>query len=77
MAVGSLQHADVQQGLSLQTMNKGYFESGAGLMNLYRINYAHVGYFGFGLSAFYRYGPYRLPTAKENQVLLLNFGFTF
>ncbi len=77
MGVGSLQHAEVQQGIVLQSMNKGYFESGVGLNNLIRVNYADIGYFGFGISAFYRYGPYKLPNSKDNQIFLWNFGFTF
>ena len=46
---------------NLQTMEKGYFESGfvvKGLLNLPLVK--------VGLGAFYRYGPYGLPSVWEN-----------
>ena len=38
---------------------------------------SEVSYFGFGASAFYRYGPYQLPTLDDNLVYRINFDFSF
>jgi hypothetical protein len=45
----------------IETMNKGYYESGIELNNLLKINFLQL-----GLGAYYRYGPYSLPTTNEN-----------
>lgn len=63
--------------ITIQSMDQGFLESGVGLNNLIRFNYADVGYLGLGLSAFYRYGPYQLPTEKDNLALRLNIAFSF
>lgn len=76
MGIGALHHPDVHQGLSLQTFDKGYVESGVGLANLLRKKYFKIGYLGLGASVFYRYGPYRLAGQKDNLGYRINLGFT-
>jgi hypothetical protein len=57
-----LQH----QGLDLQDMRHGYWESGAGLDNILRIPYLKSVYIGLGASLWYRWGAYHLPPFKDN-----------
>jgi len=75
--VGTLTHASLHQGILIQSMDKGYFESGIGLDNIIRIPYIGLGYFNFGGSIFYRYGSYQLPAQSDNIVYRVNFTFTF
>ena len=79
MGVGELENkeAHISSQLTFQPFNKGFFESGIGFNNLIRWKYANVAYFGFGASAFYRYGPYQLPTLDDNLVYRINFDFSF
>ena len=77
MGIGALKNSDAHQGVPIQDLNKGFLESGAGFKNLIRLNYFNVAYFGFGASAFYRYGPYQLPTLDDNLVYRINFDFSF
>lgn len=65
------------QGPALVSMNKGYFESGIGMLNLLRFNYADIGYLGFGGSVFYRYGPYRNKTVSDNLAYRISISFSF
>ncbi len=45
-------------------MEKGFYESGFELQNIF---------YGFGLSAYYRYGPYQLPKFDQNIAIKLSF----
>ena len=75
MGIGALRHPEVHRGLALQSMDKGYVESGIGIANLLRKKYLKIGYIGLGASVFYRYGPYQLPGQKDNFVYRINLGF--
>ena len=52
-----------------------FMESGLQIDQLLKLNYLDVGYIGFGMGGFYRYGPYQLPNSKDNFVL--KFSVTF
>jgi hypothetical protein len=77
MGIGQLENIEVHQNLILQSMDKGYLESGLGLKNLIRINYMDLAYLGIGGSVFYRYGPYQMASAVDNLVFRIsaNLGF--
>ncbi len=81
MGLATLSTAQLQaqnlDAITIQSMDKGFFESGVGLNNLIRFNYLDVGYLGLGLSAFYRYGAYQLPSENENLAFRLNMTFSF
>jgi hypothetical protein len=62
--------------IPMQSMEKGFFESGLGFNNLIRFNYADVGYIGLGVSAFYRYGEYQLTNSKDNLAFRVNVAFS-
>ncbi len=58
---GELIHTENHEGIDIQSMDKGYFESGLLIKNL--LNQWFIGY---GLGVFYRYGPYSLTKTIDN-----------
>ena len=77
MGVGSLQNQTAHQNISFKTMEKGYFESGLLLSNLFRFKYVNMIYYGLGVGAFYRYGNYALPTTSDNLAFKLIISVSF
>ncbi|MBL0745903.1 DUF5686 family protein [Chryseolinea lacunae] len=75
--IGTLDHRELHDGVELASLDKGYLESGIALDNLVRVPYIGLGYFNFGGSVFYRYGPYGLPDTRDNLVFRFSFTFTF
>lgn len=70
--IGSLSHPESHAGISFQTMEKGYYESGLELNKLLGLKFA-----GLGLGAFWRYGPYSNPDAVDNLVVKFTLDFLF
>lgn len=64
MAWGNLHHAERHQGLDFKTLNKGYFESGIELNQIYK---------GIGLVGFYRYGPNGLLKFEDNIAVKISY----
>lgn len=64
MAYGTMENAGQHSGLPYKTLDKGYFESGLELNKIFS---------GFGLIAFYRYGPNQLPRFESNLAVKLSF----
>jgi hypothetical protein len=64
MAWGNLHHANRHQGLDFKTLNKGYFESGIELNQIYK---------GIGLVGFYRYGPNGLLKFEDNIAVKISY----
>ena len=64
VAYGDFSHPENHKGIEFKTMEKGFFESGFELQNIYN---------GFGLSTYYRYGPYQLPKFDQNIAIKLSF----
>ncbi|MBS1490309.1 MAG: carboxypeptidase-like regulatory domain-containing protein [Bacteroidetes bacterium] len=64
--LGTLENQSAHLGLPLKSFDKGFIESGLGLNNLIRYNYARIGYWGFGGALFYRYGPYQFVNPSNN-----------
>lgn len=56
-AWGNLEDRGQHQGVEFNTMEKGYYESGFELNEIYKF---------IGITAFYRYGPYHLPEFTKN-----------
>ena len=69
---GSLSQRERHKNLDFNTMEKGYFETGVLFDGLLKSNVSRV---GFGV--FYRYGPYALPTTRENLAYKLTVGWIF
>ncbi|MDW5289287.1 hypothetical protein [Formosa sp. PL04] len=66
-AIGNMQNIQRHQGITFNTLEKGYYESGFEIDQLI---------FGFGLSFTYRYGPYHLPELEDNIALKFTFNVT-
>ncbi|MFV8345226.1 DUF5686 family protein [Flavobacterium sp. ZB4P13] len=64
MAWGNLQKPKQHVGLDYKTLNKGYFESGIELNQIYN---------GLGLGGFYRYGPNQLSKFQDNIAVKISF----
>jgi ribosomal protein L19 len=63
-AFGDIRNPTNHQGVVFKRMNKGYFESGIVLNQLFK---------GFGLAGFYRYGAYQFPKFSDNVALKITF----
>ncbi len=63
-AWGNMNNKEDHIGLEYNTLEKGYYESGFELNEIFK---------GLGLSAFYRYGPYHLPDFDRNISVKLTF----
>ncbi|MBL0014370.1 MAG: carboxypeptidase-like regulatory domain-containing protein [Flavobacterium sp.] len=63
-AWGNMKNRERHVGLDFNTLEKGYYESGFELNQIYS---------GFGLTAFYRYGPYQLAKIEDNLAIKLSF----
>jgi hypothetical protein len=72
MGWGWLNDQDNHQGISLQTFDKGYFETGLVLDDLLRTLL-----FNYGFGVFYRYGPYGFQKFSNNLVYKLKISVNF
>lgn len=70
--VGSLDHAELHQGVVFNTMEKGFYESGLVINNIIKLNTS-----AFGVGAFYRYGPYAFDKSSDNFAIKMSFGIVF
>lgn len=68
MTWGNMQHAERHLGIVYKTLDRGFFESGIELNQIYK---------GFGLAGFYRYGPNQLPRFEDNLAIKVSFIFDF
>lgn len=64
VAFGGFSHPENHIGIAFKTMEKGFYESGLELQNIFK---------GFGLSTYYRYGPYQLEKFDRNIAIKLSF----
>lgn len=64
MAWGNMQNPEQHHGVNYKTLDKGFFESGIELNQIYK---------GFGLTGFYRYGPNQLSRLEDNLAIKLSF----
>lgn len=72
LGFGSLSNRIGDSGITLQSMEKGYYESGLVINNLVRLPGTKM-----GLGAFYRYGPYQMQKVKQNLAIQLSLSFGF
>ena len=63
-AIGTINNPMNHQGVAMKTISKGYVESGLVLNQLF---------YGFGLSSFYRYGPYQFDEFEDNISLKITY----
>jgi hypothetical protein len=67
-AFGDLEKPINHNGFIFKTMNKGYFESGLELNQIFK---------GLGLSTYYRYGAYQNPEWSDNLAVKLTYRLSF
>jgi hypothetical protein len=70
LGIGSLSHPENHQMDGLKSYEKGYFESGVVINKIVRLGITDLGF-----AWFYRYGPYSMPTARENMAWKIAFHF--
>jgi hypothetical protein len=63
-AWGNLSHNEAHLGIAYNTLDKGYYESGIELNEIFK---------GLGITGFYRYGPYQLPHFDKNVSVKLSY----
>ena len=73
---GRLNNKLEHTGYSINTMEKGYYESGLILKDLLILN-SKLYNTGLGIGVFYRYGPYRYLAERDNLVYKLHFSLSF
>jgi hypothetical protein len=66
ISYGSLDHPEAHSGVILQAPEKGLFETGLLVNNIYRVSLRFF-YLGFGVGLFQRYGYYALPDNSLNR----------
>ena len=71
MGMGMLEHPNSHANIGIKVPEKGYFESGIRIHQLVKSNLT-----GLGLGLFYRYGPYKLPSTKENLYVRITLGMS-
>lgn len=71
---GNLSRKNYVVDFSNKSMNKIFLETGLQFNNLIKIKFQNLGFFGFGISTFYRYGFYS--TINDNISSKLTFKFT-
>ena len=72
LGIGSLKHPENHLGEDVKGFEKGYFESGLVINKIISLKFTDL-----GIGWFYRYGPYAMPTAKENMAWKLALNFVF
>jgi len=72
LGIGSLRHPGKHLKDGIRSFEKGYCESGIAINKILRLGLTDL-----GLAWFYRYGPYALPTVKENMAWKIAFQFVF
>ena len=70
--VGTMTNLNEHVNYDFEVPEKGYYESGLIIENLLISNFS-----GFGVGAFYRFGPYAFPEMKDNFVYKLSVTFNF
>lgn len=71
-AWGGLAHPERHRGYGFAPMRDGYYEAGLQLDNLLR-----SGFSGFGIGAYYRFGPNSLPDPIDNLAVKATMGLVF
>jgi hypothetical protein len=76
ISYGSLSNAIAHKGINIQSPEKGLYETGLLINNIYRINLKFF-YLGVGAGLFRRYGYYTLSNAKDNMAFKFGLSVSF
>jgi len=74
---GNLNNTPSHKVLAYKVPEKGLFESGLMIKNIYRRSLYSLVYIGIGGGVFYRYGYYALPKASDNWAFKWGFNISF
>lgn len=74
---GSLRNTSAHQLLTIKVPEKGLFESGLMIKNIYRRSLYSLVYIGISGGVFYRYGYYALPKTADNWAFKWGFSISF
>ncbi|MEP7164350.1 MAG: DUF5686 family protein [Ferruginibacter sp.] len=77
ISYGRLDNAALQKNIEFKVPEKGLFESGLLVKNLYRRRFLSVVYVGLGGGVFYRYGHYALSKAIDNWAFKWGFSISY
>lgn len=66
VAFGALENPEFHSGVEVKSMEKGFYEAGLVIDNLYRFKYLNILYLGIGGGVYYRYGAYAFSDYSEN-----------
>jgi hypothetical protein len=77
ISYGSLHNAPSHKLLAFKIPEKGLFESGLMIKNIYRRSLFSFAYIGVGGGIFYRYGYYALPKSSDNWAFKWGFSISF
>jgi len=69
---GSLANKENHQGVTFNTMEKGFYESGLLVNNIIKLNFTTL-----GVGVFYRYGPYAFTKESDNFLFKMSLGYAF
>ncbi len=70
LGIGNLTHPEFQQNIPFKTMDKGFYESGFLINNVYKFSFTRI-----GLGFFYRYGPYSNIMPQNNCYFKISWTF--
>jgi len=68
---GKLKHSENHKNINYKTMEKGYYESGLLINNLFKQSFSSI-----GAGVFYRYGPYAYSKIQNNFAFKLSFYYS-
>jgi hypothetical protein len=76
ISFGNVSPQTAKTNIPFKTAEKGLFETGLQVNNIYRVN-IRLFYLGIGGGVFYRYGPYALPGARDNYIIKTGISISF
>ncbi|MBC2843488.1 DUF5686 family protein [Winogradskyella flava] len=77
LGIGSLSNTSSHQLIEFSTKDELFLETGLELQNLIKLPYLNIGYLGFGVGGFYRYGYHHLEKSSDNFAFKFSMGFSF
>lgn len=77
IGIGDLKNPELHNGITFETKDKVFMETGLEINNILKLNYLNVAYLGFGAGVFYRYGDYALPDSKDNFAFKISYSYSF
>jgi hypothetical protein len=77
ISYGRLDNAAAHKFIAVKVPEKGLFESGLMIRNLYRRSILSFAYLGIGGGVFYRYGHYALPRSSDNWAFKWSISISF